>query len=169
MKQHAPLYVPDTAAAAAASSRQPNDLFWFLSWKNLMHSNSNSNQKRCLQYAIQLVNTQWYIFKRRILLPIWVHFWARILLLKVIYRLFEARVLLLKVIYGLFGARILLRKYIRAKNWTQLAQSNIRHLKMYHWVCSERMVLYAKFLWKREIQEKKSIFGIHFCTEKPWL
>ena len=77
--------------------------------------------------------TKWYIFKRRILILIWVHFWARILLLKVIYGLFEARILLLKVIYGLFGARILLQKYIRAQNWTQLVQSNIRTQKMYHW------------------------------------
>ena len=43
------------------------------------------------------------------------------------------RILLLKIIYGLFGAHILLRKYIRAQNWNQLAQSNIRSLKMYHW------------------------------------
>ena len=64
---------------------------------------------------LKIVIAQWYIFKRRILLPIWVHFWARILLLKVIYGLFEVCVLLLKVIYGLFGARILLWKYIRAK------------------------------------------------------
>ena len=79
------------------------------------------------------LTTQWYIFKRRILLPIWVHFLARMLLLKVIYRLFEASILILKVIYGLFGARILLWKYIRAQNWTQLAQSNIPTQKMYHW------------------------------------
>ena len=51
----------------------------------------------------------------------------------VIYGLQRACILLSKVIYGLFGARILLRKYIRAQNWTQLAQSNIRRLKMYHW------------------------------------
>ena len=54
--------------------------------------------------------------------------------LKVIYGLFEARILLLKVIYRLFGARILPQKYIWAQNWTQLAQSNIRTPKMYHWV-----------------------------------
>ena len=79
--------------------------------------------------------THWYIFWLRILLcASWVHFWARILLLKVIYGLFGASILLLKVIYMLFGARILLWKYIRAQNWTQLEQSNIRTQKMYHWV-----------------------------------
>ena len=65
--------------------------------------------------------TQWYILKSRILLLIWVHVWACILLLKVIYRF--------------FGAHILLWKYIRAQNWTQLAQSRILDFKMYHWVC----------------------------------
>ena len=42
---------------------------------------------RCTQYFLceRLNNTQWYILKSWILLPIWVHFWARILLLKVIH------------------------------------------------------------------------------------
>ena len=31
---------------------------------------------------------------------------------------------------------VLLRKYIQAQNLTQLAQSNIRTQKMYHWVHS---------------------------------
>ena len=86
-----------------------------------------------LPFATVYSATQWYIFKRRILLPIWVLFLARILLLKVIYGLFEACILLLKVIYGLFGACILPWKYIRTQNWTQLAQSNIWYFKMYHW------------------------------------
>ena len=34
--------------------------------------------------------------------------------------------------------------YIRAQNWTQLAQSNIRSLKMYHWV----YVILANFLYQ---------------------
>ena len=86
-----------------------------------------------IAYAVGYFRTsQWYILKYCILLPIWVHFWAHILLLK--------------VIYGLFGARILPRKYIRAQNWTQLAQSNIRYFKMYHWVITNLRSNFPHFL-----------------------
>ena len=100
-----------------------------LGFQNVCNKNSNVVTKHCAWWFLNFT-TQWYILKSRILLLIWVHFGARMLLLKVIYRIFGACILLLKVIYRFFGACILPRKYIRAQNWTQLAQSNIRYFKM---------------------------------------
>ena len=55
--------------------------------KGYILEKSSKMTKRFIAY------TQWYILKYRILLPIWVHFWDRILRLKVIYGLLRARIL----------------------------------------------------------------------------
>ena len=61
-------------------ARQAKDCYYTKKMNQASHYNF---------WVVQILgNAQWYILKYRILLPIWVHFLARILLLKVIYGLF---------------------------------------------------------------------------------
>ena len=86
---------------------------------------SKALRKTCI-----VCTTQWYILKYCILLPIWVHFWARILLLKVIYGLqymgSKLDPSLRKVIYGIlkfttgYISMYVVKKYMIQYFWSLL-------------------------------------------------